>query len=222
MVAFSNYGIYNLFYTVNGGKSWCRVAGNLYGGNGPSLRWAAIMHLNGGSTIYWVAASTGLYATDRLVIDSTGKSAGDSTKWVQQATTAIGNSVCNMVDIRPSDGLVAVATHTHGIYTANITSVNQIATVNNLSAPLPGMQLKVFPDPSRGQASVSFYLNEESNTLLRIFDMQGRIIKENSYNRMAMGEHVIPFDGSGLSNGIYYCTLQAGETVETVRMVIIK
>jgi hypothetical protein len=221
MVVFSNYGIYNLFYTSNGGTSWSKVAGNLFGSNGPSLRWAAIQHLPTGGTVYWVAASTGLYATDMLVQDSAVFAKGDTTRWVEQSTNVIGNSVCNMVDIRPSDGLVAVATHTHGAFTANITSIGQVATVSNLKE-LRGSQLKVYPNPSNGQASISFMLNTEADVALQLFDVQGRLVRVISANHMSAGEHIIPFNGSDLKSGIYYCTLRSGSMQETSRLVIIK
>jgi len=221
MVVFSNYATYNLFYTNNGGAKWSRIAGNLYGTNSPSLRWASIMHLPTGGTIYWVAASTGLYATDRLVQDSGAVGKADSTKWVQQSTNAIGNSVCNMVDIRPSDGLVAIATHTHGIYTANITNVNQVATVGSINKP-QGFQLVGYPNPSRGQVSVRFMLNEETSVELKLYDVQGRMVKEIANNRMGAGVHVVPFNGNGLRSGIYYCTLSSGQLSETTRLVFIE
>jgi hypothetical protein len=220
IVAFSNYSTYNLFYTKDGGASWGKIAGNLYGANSPSIRWAAFQHLPTGGTIYWVATSTGLYATDLLKPDTTIKMK-DSTVWVQQATNTIGNSVCNMIDIRPSDGLVVVATHTHGAYAANITNVNQVATVNNLTAPV-GMQLSVYPNPSHGQVSVSFWLKEEANVDMQVFDVQGRMVKAISNNKMAVGEHIIPFNTGDLSSGIYYCTLHAGNTSETKRLIVVK
>jgi hypothetical protein len=221
MVVFSNYAIYNLFYTGNGGTSWSRIAGNLNGSNSPSLRWAAFMHIPNGGTIYWVAASTGLYATDRLVQDSAASRKADSTIWVQQSTNAIGNSVCNMVDIRPSDGLVAIATHTHGMYTANITNVNQVATISTINKP-QGFQLVGYPNPSSGQVSVSFMLSEESNVVLNLYDVRGRMVKEMVNNRMSAGPHIVPFNGSELRSGIYYCTLNSGQLSETTRLVFIK
>lgn len=214
IVEFSNYGVFGLFSSSDGGKTWGSVSGNLHGTNGPSLRWITIMHPASGGTIYWVAASTGLYATDTLT--------GSTTTWVQQSTNSIGNSVCNMVDVRTSDGLVAVATHTHGIYTANITNVNQVATVHNIIAPPTALQLKVYPNPASAQAYVSYNIKEEGDIVLKIYDIQGRLIKEISDNHVAVGQHIIPINGSAFSDGIYFCTLQTGDLAETTRLIISK
>ena len=213
IAVFSNYGIHNLFYTSDGGATWLRIAGNLNGTNQPSLRWAAFQHLKTGGTIYWVAASTGLYATDSLN--------GNSTVWVQQATNTIGNSVCDMVDVRQSDGLVAVATHTRGVYTANITSLSNIVTVHNLKSNTD-LQVAVYPNPTSGKASLSYYLPSEGNVQLRIYDQRGTLIQESQLNNSRQGDNLVPIDLSKQAAGIYFCSLVSGDKVKTVKMLVVK
>jgi hypothetical protein len=219
IVVFSNYGIHNLFYSSNGGSTWLRIGGNLNSTNSaiqPSLRWASIQHLPAGGSIYWVAASTGLYATDSLN--------GSSTVWVQQGTATIGNSVCDMVDVRQSDGLVAVATHTRGVYTANITSISNIATVHNLNPPVAEMQVELYPNPSSGKATISYYLPEETgNAQLKIYNEQGKLVQESQLNNNHKGDNLVPVDISNQAAGIYFCTLITGNNnVKTVRMLVVK
>lgn len=215
IVVFCNYSVHNLFLTNNGGVSWSRIGGNLNGVNQPSLRWAAIQHLSSGDTIYWVAASTGLYATNHLL--------GNSTVWVQQGTNTIGNAVCDMVDVREGDGLVAVATHARGVYTSNITSVNQIASVQPTSAFISaGVHLSVFPNPFTQHASISFTLPDERFVQMTIYDVQGRIVKQFAGSIMTQGLHIIPFQSGSEAAGIYYCRLQAGNDVQCIRMALMK
>lgn len=123
LVVFSNYSVYSLFYSVDGGISWDKVAGNLEqvltgAGNGPSLRWAEILPV-GDSALYFVAASIGLYATDTLE--------GLATVWVQQGTNTIGNVVVDMIDTRESDGKVVIGTHGNGVYITHIKKVSPVA-----------------------------------------------------------------------------------------------
>jgi len=213
IVVFSNYGTTNLYYSSDSGRTWTFTAGNLDGPNQPSLRWAAIQHLPMGGTIYWVAASTGLYATDSLN--------GRSTVWVQQATASIGNSVCDMVDVRQSDGLVAVATHTRGAYTANITSLNDITTVHNLIPPAD-MTVELYPNPSPGKAAISYYLPEEGNVQLKIYNEKGMLVQELQYNNVQRGNNLLPVDLSKQAAGIYFCSLIANNSVKTLRMLVVK
>ncbi len=217
IVVFSNYGIHNLFSSTNGGSTWVRIGGNLNmttGTSQPSLRWAAIQHLTSGGTIYWIAASTGLYATDSLN--------GSSTVWVQQAANSIGNSVCDMVDVRPSDGLVAVATHTRGVYTANITSLSNITTVHNLNPQSLDMNVELYPNPSSGKASISYYLPQQGNVELRIFNERGQMVQESNYNEVQQGNNLLPVDISKQPSGVYFCSLVSGGNVKTMRMLVVK
>jgi hypothetical protein len=214
IVAYSNYDTKNLFYTADGGTSWARIGGNLNGANQPSLRWAAIQHPKSGGTIYWIAASTGLYATDTL--------RDSATIWVQQATNTIGNSVCDMVDVRQSDGLVSVATHTRGAYTANITSISDITTVHNLNPPVADLQVEIYPNPSSGKAFIHYYLPNEENVQLKIYSEGGVLVKQMAINDSKPGNNILPIDISRQAAGIYFCSLATSDKVKTIRMLVVK
>ncbi len=113
LVVFSNYEVRSLFFTADGGRSWVDVSGNLEqypdgSGDGPSVRWALIARRQG-RPYYLVGASTGLYSADTL---------SAQTRWRQEGIRTIGNVVVSMLAARTEDGLVAVATHGNGIYTA--------------------------------------------------------------------------------------------------------
>jgi hypothetical protein len=131
LVVYSNYSIPSLFYSTNSGANWTNVSGNLEQfadgtGNGPSCRWAVIVP-NTETTTYFVGTSTGLYSTTTL--------SGASTSWTQEGASTIGNVVIEMIAARPSDGLVAVATHANGIYMASVASTPAAPT---LASPADG------------------------------------------------------------------------------------
>lgn len=214
LVVFSNYGAHNLFYSSDSGSTWTYTAGNLDGSNQPSLRWAAIQHLPSGSTIYWVAASTGLYATDSLK--------GKSTVWIQQGTNTIGNSVCDMVDVRQSDGLVAVATHTRGVYTANVNSLNGVTGINTINVTAASVQMDLYPNPSAGKATISYSLPEQENVQLKIYNQSGMLIQETTLDNAHKGDNLQTVDLSGHAAGIYFCSLITPNDVKTVRMLVVK
>jgi RNase H-fold protein (predicted Holliday junction resolvase) len=215
MVIFSNYSVYSIFYSVDGGTSWKKQGGNLEpsGGAGPSIRWASILPVADG-TVYLVATSTGLYATDSL------KSNGTSTIWVQQGTNTIGNAVCDMIDTRISDGLVVIATHANGIYSTNITSINDVASVNDIAASKTDLQLINYPNPVSQTTTIEFTLNKKSSVNLQIWDERGRVIETLVNTTMQEGKHSVMFDKKNLSAGIYYYSLTADNKRKTNKMVI--
>jgi photosystem II stability/assembly factor-like uncharacterized protein len=101
IATFANYNVPSVFYSSNGGTTWTDVEGNLAGENGPSVRWAAIVP-SGGSKVYFLAASTGVYSTTALN--------GANTQWVQEGNTSIGNVVVDMIVARPEDELLVAGT----------------------------------------------------------------------------------------------------------------
>ena len=115
IIVFSNYNVISLFQSTDGGDSWTAIAGNLEvnpngSGTGPSCRWAEIVPLTSGFKVY-VGTSIGLF--------STGNLNGNFTCWEQEGKDVIGNAVITMMDIRHSDGYMAIASHGAGVFSTN-------------------------------------------------------------------------------------------------------
>lgn len=191
MAVFSNYEVYSLYYTTNGGGTWQRAGGNLEqntsgAGDGPSCRWASIMPF-GQDTLYFVATSTGLYATEKIE--------GDATSWMQMGANTIGNVVCEQVKTRSADSLVVLATHGNGIYTTKIQSVNDVISVSEFNKVI---DLKVYPNPSSKIITINSYAQETCY----IYSLSGKLILQEPLDQ---GTNQI--DVSKLSSGTYVIRL---------------
>jgi photosystem II stability/assembly factor-like uncharacterized protein len=213
MVAFSNYGVYSVFYTADGGTNWTKVAGNLEtslngSGNGPSVRWVSMIPLSDGM-VYLAGTSVGLFAAKSL--DST------ATVWTQQGVNTIGNVVVDMMDYRSTDGLVAVATHAHGIYSARLLRVNDVG-VHNLSSE-PDAGLTNYPNPFRSATTLKFNLKKRAIVSLQVLDELGRPVRVLVNDELSSGEHRYEFSAADLPPGVYYCRLKAGTFTETRRIL---
>jgi hypothetical protein len=119
LVVFPNYGVVSICASDDGGQHWQGVAGNLEefpngSGDGPSVRWVAILYVEN-HPVYFAGTSVGLFSTSALD--------GMSTVWVKEGGTAIGNIVVDMIDVRQSDGYVAVGTHGNGVFTTAVTAL---------------------------------------------------------------------------------------------------
>ncbi len=219
MAVFSNYQVYSLFYSTNAGTSWAKVAGNLEqyssgAGDGPSCRWASILHVSNG-TVFLVATSTGLYATDTLM--------GLNTVWAQQGGETIGNVVCDMIDTRSSDGMVIVATHGHGIYSGTVTSTQSISGIKNLPAA-ELYQLSNYPNPAGSQTTITFVLPKRSSIELRLYDAGGRLVRGNlqgSQTVLEAGAYYYSVSTADLQNGMYYYSLAGEGFTATKKMIVI-
>lgn len=217
LVVFSNYSVYSLFYSEDAGATWVKAAGNLEqtisgSGNGPSLRWASFLHLADGHTAYFVATSIGLFATDKLQ--------ADSTVWVKQSADAIGNSVCDMIVTRESDGLVAVATHSRGIFSANITGINDILTIKEIKKE--SVTLKVFPNPTTDLSTLSVQLKQSVTAKVELFDIAGRKVKTVFSGQLPAGENNIPVGVQSLTTGMYLCRFSTEYFEKVIPVSVVK
>ena len=213
IVVFSNYNIYSVFYSADGGTTWSKQAGNLEpsDGSGPSIRWASIVPVSDG-TIYLLATSTGIYATANL--------AGTNTVWVQQGTNTIGNVVCGMFDYRTTDGLVVVATHANGIFSANYTTVNNIVKSKdfaNNSNPI-----SIYPNPVKNKLNIHWEFTQSTAIKIEILDNCGRLISREIIANPSTGMPDFTIDVSKLNSGTYYCSVIADTSKKTMPFIILK
>jgi len=57
---------------------------------------------------------------------------------------------------------------------------------------------------------------------LRVFDVLGKEVATLLNEEKPAGEYEVQFDGSGLTSGIYFYQLKAGDYVQTQKFVLMK
>jgi hypothetical protein len=82
--------------------------------------------------------------------------------------------------------------------------------------------LQNYPNPFNAQTTIRFILPEPQDVELTVFDLLGRRIEIMIDEYMSAGAHTVTYDAAGLSSGVYFCRLHAGDVVETKRMVLLK
>lgn len=165
VVTYSNYGVYSMFRSVDGGENWEKIGGNLEDnengvGEGPSIRWFKYVPVDDGM-LYLVGTSIGLFAADRLD--------GVNTKWVHQAPGEIGNAVVDMIDYRPLDGTVAVATHGRGIFYARLFKKGAILETEFIEKA----SVTLVPNPTPDWVN---FKGELPTGMVKIYSLEGRFI----------------------------------------------
>jgi hypothetical protein len=208
-MAFSNYGVASVFSSTDAGSSWTNVEGNLAGSSGPSIRCVAIVPF-GGVTTYFAGTSTGLYSTVALN--------GASTVWEQEGPSVIGNVVVDMIDFRVSDGLVAVATHGQGIFSATL-----VPTAAGES-PLPRATIlfQNYPNPFNPSTTIGFRLARREHVTLTVFSMIGQEVARLLEGEVSEGEHLVHWRPAGLAAGMYFYTLRSADVSQTRSLLLLK
>lgn len=84
-----------------------------------------------------------------------------------------------------------------------------------------------YPNPFNPETTISFSLPRASMTNLRIYDIQGRILRTLVDAFQSAGEHKIKWDGmtengQRLSSGIYFYKLKAGSFSQVKKLILVR
>jgi hypothetical protein len=82
--------------------------------------------------------------------------------------------------------------------------------------------LSVYPNPFNLEARVQFSLAQRSKVALTVHDTLGREVLSLYNDWFSPGDHGVMIDGSGLSSGVYFIRLIAGNISQTQKVVLIK
>ena len=212
LVTFSNYEIISIFESRDGGATFRNISGNLEefpdgSGNGPSIRWGEIVPLNEG-ILYLVGTSTGLYSS---------RNDGGRTIWLKESPDLIGSAVVPMMDYRPSDGRLAIATHGNGVFTSTIEDFKQIKTQENTTGE-PFRVISAFPNPFKNMVDIRYEIPKDGVVRIDIYSIQGKYIRNLLWAYQYAGPNSVTWDGTNASsfpvtNGTYmYRILYGNET----------
>ena len=80
-----------------------------------------------------------------------------------------------------------------------------------------------YPNPFNPSTSIGFGLPQSAKVTLEVFDVLGRKVATllNAQNKTA-GRHTINFDARNLASGMYIYRLQAGSSIITKKLTLIK
>ncbi len=79
-----------------------------------------------------------------------------------------------------------------------------------------------YPNPFNPITKIKYEIRKTSDIRLSVYGIAGNEIKTLLNKRQRAGVYEIDFDGSGLSSGVYYYRLTAGDFTDVKKMVLIK
>jgi hypothetical protein len=211
VVVYSNYNIYSLYLSEDGGTTWKKVGGNLEAavggsGNAPSIRWVNILPQPNGKTKYFCGTSVGLYSADTLLLHATGQ---PGTQWVQEGPDAIGSTVVSYVESRPSDGLVVAATHGNGMFTASFSPASAAGE------PTASNKVRVTPNPATDFIRLDLDETWKGDVVFSLYDLKGTLIRQKQFRGTQAS-----LDLQELSKGVYLWSVQAAGRKDSGKIVL--
>ncbi len=79
-----------------------------------------------------------------------------------------------------------------------------------------------YPNPFNPVTNIKYVVGTQQFISLKLYDILGNDVITLVNEEMRAGNHQVEFDGDGLPSGIYFCTLRAGEFIQTKKMVLLK
>ena len=79
-----------------------------------------------------------------------------------------------------------------------------------------------YPNPFNPSTTIKYELPKATRVNLSVFDILGREVSVLVNERMDAGVYEVKFDGSNLASGVYFYRLQAGDFVQSKRLLILK
>jgi len=100
---------------------------------------------------------------------------------------------------------------------------NQMQLNFDIKSESPLNSITNYPNPFNRTTTIEFNLEKEQPVSLKVYDLTGRIIAVllNKETR-SKGQNQVLFDGSNLSEGVYFYTIESNGYQETKRMILRK
>jgi hypothetical protein len=101
---------------------------------------------------------------------------------------------------------------------------NQLPTSAALTNDNPSRfeLMQNYPNPFNPTTTIRFGIRTLGHTSLKVFDLLGREIATLVNESLSPGVYEQLFDAAGLASGVYVYRLQAGESVDSKRMVVLR
>jgi len=115
--------------------------------------------------------------------------------------------------------------HTYSIQTGFdvvLIKYNEKFQVRDLINTGTGTMLSNYPNPFNPVTQIQYTIPKDDFVKLNIYDISGRLVKNLFEGNKPAGNYQINFDGSNLSSGVYFYTLQTSSEIITNKLILNK
>jgi len=134
--------------------------------------------------------------------------------------------VINDMKIHESANYLAIGTHGRGLYKIDL---NSLIVQDNTDTQIPNSfsLSQNYPNPFNTMTRIEYSVpklesGNSQKVSIKIYDNLGREISTQIDRLHSQGDYYINFDGSNLSSGIYYYSLNSDNYSETKKMILLK
>jgi photosystem II stability/assembly factor-like uncharacterized protein len=126
-----------------------------------------------------------------------------------------------LIDSTQGEDYVLISTYGRGIFKRKLNA--KVISVSNPSEVVKQYNLSQnYPNPFNPVTTIKFNITRKEHVSLIIYDVNGREVSKLIDEEIRSGTHSIIFNGTNLSSGIYYYKMEAGNFIETKKMILVK
>ncbi len=107
------------------------------------------------------------------------------------------------------------------IYTANLSGLLAVNPVST-EIPVSFALYQNYPNPFNPVTRINFDLPEDAFVTMKLFDILGRVVKTLVSQNLKAGKFYTELNASELSGGVYFYKIEAGEFVDSKKLVLVK
>ena len=101
-------------------------------------------------------------------------------------------------------------------------SVTEVGGGEDGNLPTTAQLAQNYPNPFNPRTAIRFYLPVETEAHLDLYNLMGQKVATLADGRFKAGNHVISWDATEFSSGVYFYKLVAGDKIITKRMTLLK
>lgn len=142
----------------------------------------------------------------------------------------VANAVYNTGDIPDTVLIVFAITSGTGVHVGSTCTLDDLAYgpasvgVKQVEGGVPGFVAleQNFPNPFNPTTTIQFQIPEARFVTLKVYNLLGQEVSTLVDDMLQGGRYRAEFDTGSLPSGMYFCRLQAGESVEIRKMSLLK
>ena len=101
--------------------------------------------------------------------------------------------------------------------------ITQQVCKNNLSQVPQSFNLSQnYPNPFNPTTTIDYQIPKQSHVRLSVYDILGNKVEDLVNENKSAGKYSINFNASSLSSGTYFYQLEAGNYMQTKKLILIK
>ena len=219
-----------LFVSADNGLSWSKISNipsiviatdgsKIYIGNNNGIYASKDSGATFQQTGTYPTASIEIYKNDIYICGSAGlyRSENYGSTWLNVSTDGI---IFSKIAIK--DDNILGFDNVGGIYTAHISDIIVSVEANPQNIPLAYKLQQNYPNPFNPTTRISYEIPKSSFVTIKVYDVLGREVTTLVNEEKTAGIYSVQFNGSNLASGIYFYRIQAGDFVQTNKLVLMK